>query len=63
MDPGIKPMKEWSKGRDETVKCLQEIADTLNNRSKTNDKVGMDGRTVGLLGVAAGNHKLLTLNH
>ena len=63
MDPGIKHLKEWLEGRDETVKCLQEIADTLNNRSKTNDKVGIAGRTVGLLGVAAGKHKLLTLNH
>lgn len=52
MEPTIQPLQKWLSGRKETITELRKLADDLDRKYKTCNKVGIAGATLGV--VAAG---------
>ena len=48
MEPTIAPLSEWSKGRDETVENLLQIAKDVSIYAKRCEKVDVAGKAIGL---------------
>ena len=56
MEPTIQPLQKWLSGRKETITELRKLADDLDKKYKTCNKVGIAGATLGV--VAAGKKPL-----